>query len=78
MVAGRSTLSSRPVADPRVRVYDSAPMKKLLGFLGATVGGWIGWWLGAHVGIMTAFMVSMVGTGAGIYAGARVADHYGI
>ncbi len=78
MVAVRSTVSSRPVADRQVPMYDSALMKKVLGFLGATVGGGIGWWLGAHVGIMTAFMLSMVGTGAGIYAGARVADHYGI
>ena len=44
-------------------------MSKLLTFLGATLGGAIGWWLGARVGIMTAFIMSMLGTGAGIYAG---------
>lgn len=46
---------------------------KLLAFVGSFVGGSIGWWLGAYVGVMTAFMLSMVGTGAGIYLGRRVA-----
>ena len=49
-------------------------MRKLLGFVGATLGGAGGWWAGAHVGMMTAFMVSMLGTGAGMYAGWRGAD----
>ncbi|HJP56899.1 MAG TPA: hypothetical protein VJ847_07735 [Gemmatimonadales bacterium] len=49
-------------------------MRKLLGFVGATLGGAVGWWAGAHVGMMTAFMVSMLGTGAGMYAGWRGAD----
>ncbi len=48
-------------------------MSKLLTLLGGTVGGAIGWWLGARVGIMTAFFVSVVGTGAGVYAGRRIA-----
>ncbi|MET0398774.1 MAG: hypothetical protein ABW277_18430 [Longimicrobiaceae bacterium] len=48
-------------------------MTRMLGFLGMTVGGWAGWWAGAHVGITTAFMVSMVGTGAGLYYGRRLA-----
>ena len=52
-------------------------MRKLLGFVGATVGSAVGWWAGAHVGTMTAFMVSMVGTGAGMYAGWRGADRLG-
>jgi hypothetical protein len=51
-------------------------MKKLFGFIGATVGGYAGWALGAAFGTMTAFMLSMVGTGAGIYVGAKVAGHY--
>ena len=51
-------------------------MARVLAFVGATIGGAIGWWLGAHVGIMTAFLVSMVGTGFGIYGGARIARHY--
>jgi hypothetical protein len=45
-----------------------------MGFLGATVGGYAGWALGARFGTMTAFVVSMVGTGAGIYAGRRAAQ----
>ena len=51
-------------------------MTKLFGFIGATVGGYLGWWVGAPAGVMTAFMVSMVGTGAGMYVGRRVASHY--
>lgn len=51
-------------------------MTKLLGFVGATVGSAIGWWAGAHAGMMTAFTVSMVGTGAGLYAGRRLADRW--
>jgi hypothetical protein len=49
---------------------------KLLGFIGMTVGGWIGWWIGDHLGLLTAFFLSMVGTGAGLYVGRRVAKHY--
>jgi hypothetical protein len=49
---------------------------KVLGFIGATAGGAFGWWVGAPVGVMTAFMLSMVGTGAGLYFGRKVADHY--
>ena len=50
-------------------------MVKLFKFIGATVGSAAGWWLGAKVGMVTAFMLSAVGTGVGIYAGARYADH---
>ena len=52
-------------------------MKKLLSFVGGTVGSSIGWWLGARIGIMTAFMVSTVFTGVGIYAAYRIASYYG-
>jgi uncharacterized membrane protein YeaQ/YmgE (transglycosylase-associated protein family) len=51
-------------------------MAKLLGFIGATIGGWIGWAIGAPVGMFTAFAVSMVGTGVGIYYGRRAAEHW--
>ncbi|MBK8006950.1 MAG: hypothetical protein IPK12_24630 [Gemmatimonadetes bacterium] len=51
-------------------------MGKLLGFVGATIGGYAGWALGARVGTMTAFMVSMVGTGAGIYYGRKLGREY--
>jgi len=48
-------------------------MSKVLTFVGATLGGALGWWLGALVGTMTAFLLSVVGTGAGIYLGIRIA-----
>jgi hypothetical protein len=52
-------------------------VKKLLGFVGASIGGSIGWWIGARIGFMTAFIVSMVFTGVGIYAANRIASYYG-
>jgi len=51
-------------------------MRKLLSLVGATVGGAAGWWLGAHVGLLTAFTLSLVGTGAGLYAGRRTARNH--
>lgn len=51
-------------------------MKRILTFVGATVGGALGWWLGAFVGTMTAFLLSILGTGAGVYFGARIARTY--
>ena len=44
-------------------------MRKLLGWVGATVGGSLGWWGGARVGVMTAVCVSAVATGLGLYLG---------
>ena len=52
-------------------------MRKLLIFVGAMLGSTIGWYLGAPIGTMTAFMVSTLGSGAGMYAGAKVAQRYG-
>jgi hypothetical protein len=49
---------------------------KLIGFVGATIGGYAGWYLGAPVGIMTAFMLSMVGSGAGLWFGRKVVRDY--
>jgi hypothetical protein len=49
---------------------------KVLGLVGATLGGAAGWWVGEPVGMMTAFMLSMVGTGVGLYAGRKFASHY--
>lgn len=51
-------------------------MTKLFGFIGMTAGGAVGWWIGAPVGTMTAFAVSMVGTGAGLYLGRKLAEHF--
>lgn len=53
-------------------------MKKLLGFVGMTVGGWAGWALGASFGTMSAFIVSVIGTGLGMYVGIRIAQNYDI
>ena len=52
-------------------------MTKLLGFVGATVGGYAGWALGALAGPFTAFLVSMIGTGVGMYYGRRIAQNIG-
>jgi hypothetical protein len=49
-------------------------MSKLLAWVGMTVGGTVGWWAGDRGGHFVAFMVSMVGTGAGLYLGRRMAD----
>src|SRR4051812_35899220 len=51
-------------------------MKKLFILLGSTVLGWVGWAIGAPAGTMAAFMVSMVGTGLGMYVGAKLADRF--
>lgn len=47
-------------------------MGKLLGFIGATVGGYAGWALAERFGMFAAFMVSIVGTAAGVYAANRI------
>lgn len=52
-------------------------MTKLLGFVGATVGGYAGWALGAFAGTFMAFVVSMIGTGFGMYWGRRIAQNIG-
>jgi hypothetical protein len=44
-------------------------MDRLLGGLGATVGGALGWWAGARAGLFAAFLLGMIGTGAGLYLG---------
>ena len=51
-------------------------MRKMLGMVGATLGGYVGWAIGAPVSMMLAFMLSMVGTGVGMYVGYRIAMHY--
>jgi uncharacterized membrane protein YeaQ/YmgE (transglycosylase-associated protein family) len=52
-------------------------MTKLLGFVGATIGGYAGWAVGAPAGTFAAFVVSMIGTGFGMYWGRRLAQHFG-
>jgi hypothetical protein len=51
-------------------------MSKALAFIGASAGGALGWWAGSAIGFFTAFILSVVGTGAGLYAARRFADHY--
>lgn len=52
-------------------------VKKLFVFIGSTGGSYLGWWLGTPGGVFGSFVVSMVGLGAGMWAGARLADHFG-
>jgi uncharacterized membrane protein YeaQ/YmgE (transglycosylase-associated protein family) len=47
---------------------------RLLGWVGATIGGAVGWWAGAGWGTFSAFLVSVVGTGVGLYLGRWAAD----
>ena len=51
-------------------------MQKLFTMLGMTIGGYVGWFIGAPVGIFTAFILSIIGTGAGVYAGRRFAERF--
>lgn len=51
-------------------------MSKVVGFIGASLGGSIGWWAGAPVGIMTAFFLGIIGTAAGGYFAKRWADDH--
>jgi hypothetical protein len=53
-------------------------MTKLLGFVGATVGGYVGWALGALIGPFSAFIVSMILTGVGMYYGRRIGQKIGV
>ncbi|MBC7791418.1 MAG: hypothetical protein H7Z74_15845 [Anaerolineae bacterium] len=53
-------------------------MNKIIAILGSMVGGYAGWWAGAFVGTMTAFFLSVIGTGLGVYAGRRLAQHFGV
>lgn len=55
---------------------ESYRMTKILTLTGSFVGGSIGWWIGAFVGTMTAFMLSIVGSGAGVYIGRRIATEF--
>ncbi len=51
---------------------------KIMILLGSTIGSSLGWWIGSPGGTMMAFFVSMVGTGFGIWAGRRLAIHFGM
>jgi len=47
-------------------------MRRLLNFVGMTIGGGLGWQLGILISIFTAFVIGMIGTGLGLYASQRV------
>ena len=47
-------------------------MSRLLGLIGATIGGWLGWALAERFGLMAAFFTSIVGTALGVYAANRL------
>jgi hypothetical protein len=51
-------------------------MKKLLIFIGMTVGGWAGWALAERFGLMTAFLVSSLGSLVGVIVGWRIGREY--
>ena len=51
-------------------------MGRVLGFVGATVGGAVGWWLGSLFGFVAACFASLVGTAAGVYAANRLTRHW--
>jgi hypothetical protein len=51
-------------------------VNKLVILLASSIGGGIGWWLGEFGGLFMAFVVSMIGTGVGMYAGARFVREY--
>ena len=47
-------------------------MKRIIVLMISMIGSWLGWWLGYHFNFTTAFFLSLIGTGAGIYAGQRL------
>jgi len=49
-------------------------MKRILDFMGMSVGGWLGWMVGAWVSMFAAFLVGVLGTAAGLYAVRRFSD----
>ena len=68
--------ADRPLCELDRAKWRGDHMTKLLGFVGATVGGYAGWAVGALAGTFTAFVVSMIGTGFGMYWGRRLAQHF--
>ena len=50
-------------------------MNRMIGFIGATVGGAVGWWAGSFIGVMTGFFLSVIGTALGVYLARRWVAH---
>lgn len=53
-------------------------MRKLFALVGSVVVSTLFGLAGSRVGLMTGFMLGMVGTGVGMYGGARLADRLGV
>lgn len=70
--AGR-TVAVSYMRRPALTLTQDLAVKKLLVFMGTTLGSSLGWWLGGAGGIMGSFILSMVGLGAGMYFGAQLA-----
>ena len=49
-------------------------MRRLIGWLVASVTGYAGWWLGSKIGFATGFLVSVLAAGFGMYVGYRWFD----
>lgn len=67
--------TSRVTSAARDRLTD---MRKLFALIGSVVLSTLFGIAGSTFGIMTGFMLGMVGTGVGMYAGARLADRLGV
>ncbi|MBC7840699.1 MAG: hypothetical protein H7099_00205 [Gemmatimonadaceae bacterium] len=52
-------------------------MRKTLSLVGSVAVSSVLGWIGSRFGIMTGFMLGMIGTGIGMYAGYRLAEHLG-
>ena len=51
-------------------------MRKLLIFIGTTLGGWAGWALGERFGFMSAFIISSLGSIVGIVIAWKIGREY--
>ena len=58
------------------RQHDAPTVKRLMIFIGMTVGGWVGWSLGERFGIMTALLLSTLGSIGGVLLGWRIGRTY--
>ena len=52
-------------------------MKKIVTWTLMAVLGGLGWWLGEQIGLMSALVLGMIGSGVGMFLGARLAQNYG-
>lgn len=50
-------------------------MERLMGLIGATVGGWLGYAIGAPLNVFLGLALSVIGTGAGMYFAVRLVSY---